>query len=148
MNLSPICRERLDKAFALYDELAEFLEGQTFGSKLAGLPSNTIGQQLWCVIGARESYTKGIQKGQWDGFHCSLSWEQTADKGVVSTSLRQSAETARTVLSGIKEWSEAQERLAIEFLEHEIQHHGQLIRYLYGLKVGVPAGWKARYHLD
>jgi len=33
-------------------------------------------------------------------------------------------------------------------LEHEAQHHGQLIRYLYGLRLPIPASWKSRYALE
>jgi uncharacterized damage-inducible protein DinB len=33
-------------------------------------------------------------------------------------------------------------------LEHEVQHHGQLIRYLYGLGIERPESWKQRYALD
>jgi hypothetical protein len=39
-------------------------------------------------------------------------------------------------------------RLVLDLLEHEAAHHGQLIRYLYGLKLPIPAGWKRRYALD
>ncbi len=146
--MSPIFRERISLAFALYKELGVFLAGPAFSSKLSDLPSNTIGQQLWCVIGARESYVKGIQKGQWDGFSCSLSFEFTSDKDAVLTALDRSAEQAQQIFSQLTALSESQERLAMGLLEHEIQHHGQLIRYLYGLKMGVPKGWKERYHLE
>lgn len=51
-------------------------------------------------------------------------------------------------LSEIENLSAGQEKLAFDLLEHEVQHQGQLIRYLYGLKLGIPAGLKERYHLD
>jgi hypothetical protein len=35
----------------------------------------------------------------------------------------------------------------LDLLEHEAQHHGQLIRYLYALKLAIPDSWKARYAL-
>ena len=66
----------------------------------------------------------------------------------MADALARSAETAQQVLNQLESLSPAQEKLAFEFLEHETQHQGQLIRYLYGLKLGIPAGLKARYHLD
>ncbi|MCC7405813.1 MAG: hypothetical protein IT288_15540 [Bdellovibrionales bacterium] len=140
--------DRLNKAFELYNELVAHLNETSFGSKLAELPSNTIGEQLWCVVGARESYLRGIQKGQWDGFRCSLTKEDIRKKKSVADALLKSSQTAEQVLNQLESLLPAQEKLAFELLEHEIQHQGQLIRYLYGLKLGIPAGLKARYHLD
>ncbi len=148
MIMPQIYNERINQVFCLYNELATFLEEASYSSKLADLPSNTIGQQLWCVIGARESYLKGIQKGNWDGFSCSLPGAMTSNKEAVRLALRRSAEVAQEIFSELTGATESQERLAFELLEHEVQHQGQLIRYLYGLKLGVPKGWKERYHLD
>ena len=38
-------------------------------------------------------------------------------------------------------------RFVLRLLEHESAHQGQLIRYLYGLQLPIPAGWKDRYAL-
>jgi spore coat protein CotF len=38
-------------------------------------------------------------------------------------------------------------KLFMDLLEHEIQHHGQLIRYIYGNKLTFPNGWKQRYNV-
>ena len=140
--------ERLKKSFDVYNELAAHLDERSLGSKLASLPSNTIGEQLWCVVGARESYTRGIQKGQWDGFRCSLTKEAIGKKQEVAEALASSALLAQKTLGEIENLSAPQEKLAFDLLEHEIQHQGQLIRYLYGLKLGIPIGLKERYHLD
>jgi hypothetical protein len=140
--------ERLNTSFDLYNELAAHLDESSLGSKLAALPSNTIGEQLWCVVGARESYTRGIQKGQWDGFRCSLAKEAIGKKKDVTDALAKSALMAQKILSENESLSTEQEKLAFDLLEHEVQHQGQLIRYLYGLKLGIPAGLKERYHLD
>ncbi len=144
--MSSLIQERLQKAFYLYDELAEHLDESALKLKLSNLPSNTIGQQLWCVVGARESYINGIVKGSWAGFSCSL--KVTDKKKEVSEALKNSAQFALKTLSHLQEMTMAQQTMAIELLEHEIQHQGQLIRYLYGMKLGVPEGLKQRYHLD
>lgn len=144
--MSPLLIERLKKSFAIYNELAAHLEETSLKSKLATLPSNTIGHQLWCVVGARESYTKGIQKGHWDGFSCSL--KVTDKKKEVAEALVMSADLALDIFNRVSNFSETQEKLAFDLLEHEVQHQGQLIRYLYGLRLGIPRGLKERYHLD
>lgn len=142
-----ILYDRIKNAFKLFNELVAHLNETSFELKLAELPSNTIGEQLWCVVGARESYLRGIQKGQWDGFRCSLKKEEIEKKSLAEALLK-SSQNAEQILNQIERLSPAQEKLAFELLEHEIQHQGQLIRYLYGLKLGIPVGLKARYHLD
>lgn len=145
---SPVLQERLKIAFEIYNGIVSYLNESSLTSKLADLPSNTIGEQFWCVVGARESYIRGIKKGHWDGFRCSLTKEDIRKKKSVAEALAESAETARQLFVDLKSLSPEQEKLAFELLEHEIQHQGQLIRYLYGLKLGIPTGLKARYHLD
>mgnify|MGYP001611840339 CR=1 FL=1 len=103
MIMTQIYRERINQVFGLYNELATFLDEAYYSSKLSELPSNTIGQQLWCVIGARESYLNGIQKGKWDGFSCSLPGAMTARKEAVSIALCRSAEAAQRILSELTE---------------------------------------------
>jgi hypothetical protein len=146
--ISPILHERLKIAFDIYDGIVSHLNESSLTSKLAYLPSSTIGEPLWCVVGARESYIRGIQKGQLDGFRCSLTKEDIGKKKSFSEALAKSSETALQILNQLETLSPSQEKLAFEFLEHEVQHQGQLIRYLYGLKLGIPASLKARYHLD
>jgi hypothetical protein len=41
--------------------------------------------------------------------------------------------------------SDRQLELGFDLLEHEIQHHGQLIRYVYGNKLSFPSSWNKRY---
>lgn len=41
--------------------------------------------------------------------------------------------------------NEGQTEFLHELLEHEIMHHGQLIRYMYGNKLGFPKSWSDRY---
>ncbi len=55
VKMSPVFIERMTNAFALYEEFLKLLDEPFLQKKLGTLPSNTIGQQLWCVIGARES---------------------------------------------------------------------------------------------
>ena len=47
--------KRLHKAFDLTLDLVHDLNTDDLKLKLRDIPSNTIGEQLWCIIGARES---------------------------------------------------------------------------------------------
>ncbi|WP_261177856.1 hypothetical protein [Anaerobacillus sp. CMMVII] len=40
---------------------------------------------------------------------------------------------------------EINSNLLIDLLEHEVQHHGQLIRYAYANKIDFPKSWNFRY---
>ncbi len=134
--------DRLHKAFILTNDLAQSLPIDAFKLKLKDLPSNTIGQQFWCVIGARESYLKAIANEGWAGFSCSLN--DTTLKDDILKCLRKSADDCMDFLNA-DELNEIQIELLITLLEHEIQHHGQLIRYVYGNKLSFPKSWNERY---
>jgi hypothetical protein len=137
--------EKLQRAFTLYDDLLEFLPEECLGKKLGALPSITIGHQLWCVVGARHSYLKALRAGSWQGFECPLKGTDTTSSSRVADALRQSA---NEMLAFLEKSELAAEGLVIDLLEHEAQHQGQLIRYMYGLRLGVPKSWKLRYNLD
>ncbi len=135
-----------DKSFQLYQDLVATLDEATLNQKLPNLPSNTIGLQLWCVVGARESYSKAIKANQWSGFSCSLN--KPHNKKDVLVALHSSEDVVKEVLGDIRMYSETQYQLIVTLLEHECQHHGQLIRYLYGLKLEIPESWKVKYALS
>lgn len=139
MNL---LNKKIKRAFALTQDLVEYLEEAKLQAKLPGLPSNEIGEQLWCMVGARESYLKAIKHNGWVKFSCSLKDTQSK-KDVVNAILT----SAKDVLSFIDEveLNETQTEFLHELLEHEIMHHGQLIRYMYGNKLGFPKSWSERY---
>ena len=140
--------ERLELSFALYDELVAGLAEESLQATLPGLPLNTIGAQLWCVVGARESYARAIEAGEWAGFSCSLTSAGTRAREAVAAALGGSAAAVRAAMTGLEHDDEARYRLALQLLEHEAAHHGQLIRYLYGLRLPIPPLWQERYALD
>jgi hypothetical protein len=146
MVSTAVVKTSFDRSFGLYRDLLACLDASVLASGLAGLPSNTIGAQLWCVVGARESYARAISAGGWAGFTCSL--DEPGDLGKVAAALDSSASAVSQALGQLDEASDAQDRLVLDLLEHEAQHHGQLIRYLYALRLPIPASWKSRYALD
>ena len=148
MAFVTVMRERFEGSFALYDELVSEVPEASLVAKLPGLPSNTIGAQLWCVVGARESFARAIEAGEWSGFSCSLSAAETQERNAVAAALSGSAADVLAAIDRLDPSDDARCRLALQLLEHEAAHHGQLIRYLYALRLPIPAGWKARYALD
>jgi hypothetical protein len=145
--MSDVLARRLAAAFDLHAVLAATLDEAALASNLGELPSNTIGAQFWCVVGARESYARAIENGSWAGFSCSLSAADTRVPRRVVAALESSATAASAVVAA-GNLSEAQTELALQLLEHETQHHGQLIRFLYGLRLPIPEPWRARYSLE
>lgn len=139
-----ILTEHLQKVFALTSDLVDSLSADDLKLKLKDLPSNTIGEQLWCVAGARESYLKAIVNSGWMGFNCSL--KNTTSKIDIIQNLENNSEECLSYLN-THELNEIQSELIITLLEHEVQHHGQLIRYIYGNKLDFPKSWRDRYNI-
>jgi len=139
-------RERFERSFGMYRDLVDAVGSDGLTRRLGDLRSNTIGAQLWCVVGARESYSRAIAAGAWSGFSCSL--DDTKDPAKVRASLDASQEAVRGALAGLEATDAAGWGYALDLLEHEAAHHGQLIRYLYGLDLTIPESWKRRYALD
>jgi hypothetical protein len=139
-------RERFERSFGLYRDLVESIGPHELASRLGDLPSNTIGAQLWCVVGARESYSRAIAAGAWSGFACSLDDPGSTSK--VLAALARSERDVREALDDLESATDPASGLILDLLEHEAAHQGQLIRYLYGLRLPIPASWKARYALN
>jgi hypothetical protein len=148
MGSTDVIRERFTQSFELYDDLVAGLPEDALEATLPGLPSNTIGAQLWCVVGARESYARAIEGGEWAGFSCSLTAAEILQRDAVRAGLARSTAAVGAALDALAPDDDARGRLALLLLEHEAAHQGQLIRYLYGLRLPIPASWKERYALD
>lgn len=135
---------RLLRAFELTRDLVTHLDERALGLDLPGLPSNRIAGQLWCIVGARESYANAIERGAWSGFACSLDAPRV--KGAVLAALDSTSRRLAEV--DFASLGDGQLDLAFELLEHEVQHHGQLIRFVYANKASgltFPPSWRERY---
>lgn len=139
--MNDLLKARLERAFTLTRDLVAHLEEGALGLDLPHLPSNRIAGQLWCIVGARESYLRAIEAGGWQGFACSLSAPRV--KGSVLAALE--ASQARLASTAFADLSAGQLALAFDLLEHEIQHHGQLIRFVYANGLTFPESWNKRY---
>lgn len=134
--------KRLEKAFNLTADLLEVMAEKDLNRKIGDLPSNTIGGQLWCIIGGRESYLNAMINQEWSGFSCSLGDQISKER--VREALNASARSVLTFLAK-GDLSEVQIEFLLTLLEHEVQHHGQLIRYFYGNRLSFPNSWNQRY---
>jgi hypothetical protein len=134
-------KEKLDRSFRLTHDLVTHLNETSLNLDLPNLPSNRIAGQLWCIIGARESYTKAIETSGWKGFSCSL----TTPLGKQSVLVALETTYKRLNEIDFTELTNVQIEFAFDLLEHEIQHHGQLIRFVYGNELAFPESWNKRY---
>lgn len=139
--MSPRTFERLTQTLPLMSDLVATLDENALRMSLP-VPSNTIWDQLWCVVGARESYARAISSGEWSGFSCSLTASDRGSKSKIAASL----DSSRELLEKAGETSPDSD-FVLDVLLHETQHHGQLIRYVYGLDLSFPESWRARWGL-
>jgi hypothetical protein len=139
--MSQNLKTKLDRSFKLTHDLVSHLEESSLTLDLPDLPSNRIAGQLWCIVGARESYLKAIQSGGWLGFSCSL----TTPRVKPSVLAALDATHQQLHLLDFTSLTDVQLDLAFDLLEHEIQHHGQLIRFVYGNGLTFPESWHQRY---
>lgn len=134
-------KAKLSRAFHLTYDLVAHLDETSLNLDLPNLPSNRIAGQIWCIVGARESYTKAIEMGTWQGFSCSLATPKI--KKAVLAALQETDKKLHEIdFMGL---TDIQIDLAFNLLEHEIQHHGQLIRFVYANGLTFPESWHKRY---
>ena len=139
-------RERFEASQARFDDLLATIGDAPLPQSLPGLRSNSIGEQIWCVIGARQSYRRAVEAGEWNGFSCSVTGEEIGSSASLREALRTSAEEW---LATAPLWTdEARASFVFDLLEHEATHQGQLIRYLYGCGLEIPKSWQKRFALQ
>ncbi len=138
--------EHLKATVASYRDLIAAMPESALGDKLSDR-SNTLGAQMWCVVGARESYADAIDGDGWAGFSCSLTGSDIVSKERVLAALDGSAARLGDVVNRVA-WTETRDEMLLALLEHESQHQGQIIRYGYALGHRFPDSWVARWALD
>lgn len=137
---------RLDKATKFTNSLAAQLTSDQLKSHNGAAPSNSIGAQFWCVVGARESYARAFEAGAWQGFTCSL--KEPEAPASVQAALAASQAALQAALGAIEPpLNEARLHILYDLLEHEAQHQGQLIRYFYANRIPFPPDFAKRYAL-
>jgi hypothetical protein len=116
--------------------------------------SQSLGYQFWCMVGAHESYLKKLEHGSWQGFASSLSlypaesWTPAlihkhmarADTKMVDLLTNMNLEVPLS--SGQPGYE-----VVMQMIKHEMLHHGQLINFLYYLRLPIPALWHEEWAL-
>ena len=146
--MNALLRRRLERSNTLYLDFLDTIPPEHLRSHLRDLPSDTIGHQLWCVLGARESFPKAARAGEWQGFSSPVSRDGTTDAATLRSAFVQTAADVDAWVAGIDAADDDSQRYVLALLEHETQHQGQLIRYLYGLGIDRPNTWQQQYALD
>jgi hypothetical protein len=129
--------QNLIKRFNSYTELVG--ADVDLSQKLDAPKHKSLGEHLWCVVGARESYAKALRAGEWDGFNCSMTEFSQTD---FIEKLQISAADVKDTIKQIDNWTQNRELLLLELSDHEVMHEGQIIRHLYGLGYEIPASVK------
>jgi uncharacterized damage-inducible protein DinB len=140
-------KEKVVSTIKLLDQITGVLEPEMYAQRLGSLRSNSIGEQLWCLAGARESYLAAISNDTDFKWTCSFSSDANSKPDIDLYLLERSKEFL-SFLEKEGELSNNQLSLLLDFLAHEYQHQGQLIRYLYGNKLPLPEGWRKLWHLE
>jgi hypothetical protein len=146
--VNELLRRRLERANTLYLDFVDTIPAAHLASRLPGLPSDTVGHQLWCVLGARESFPRAARAGKWQGFSSPIDRDGSSDAASVRAAFVQTAADVDDWVAGIDSADEDSWRYVLALLEHETMHQGQLIRYLYGLRIDRPHTWQQQYALD
>ncbi len=131
--------QAIEKRFGSFSDLVDYLTEEQLAEKLPVSKSKSLQEHLWCVVGARESYTRALKQGQWAGFSCSLN---DLKRDSLLDSLKTSAQGFAETVSQIESWDSEREALLVALLEHEVMHEGQIIRHIYGLGQTLPASWR------
>ena len=131
-------QQRLREHFAAYDAYVATLTTQQLEQRLPLAKHKSVGEHLWCVLGARESYAKALVAGSWQGFSCSTG---TSDLDAFEEGFKASALAIESAWSQLT-WTPKRVQLVLDLLEHEVMHQGQLIRHEYALGHARPTSWK------
>ena len=131
--------QKIKSRFTSYDDLAKDLHDDILAANIDAPKNKTLRDHLWCVIGARESFTTALKEGKWIGFSCSLT---KLDPPEIAEKLKSSAYSFDQIISEIDDWTDERIDLLLSLLEHEVMHEGQIIRHMYALNQVLPDSWK------
>ena len=129
---------RLSDRFKAYSDLSALFSEDLLNQKIDVPKHKSLAEHLWCVVGARESYAKAIEQGEWSGFACSM---QTFDPSEFRSKLDESADAVNEAVRSVTTWTPDRSGLLATLAEHEVMHEGQIIRHMYALEQELPDSW-------
>lgn len=130
--------EKLLQRFDAYADLARDLDEALLNRTVDVPRHKSLAEHLWCVVGARESYARAIDQGEWAGFSCSMQSFSVTD---FQDKLRDSSLAVETAIRNVTEWTGARFELLATLAEHEVMHEGQIIRHMYAIDQALPGSW-------
>lgn len=130
--------KRLLSRFEAYKDLAETIDDVLLNRKIDVPKHKSLAEHLWCIVGARESYARAIERGSWAGFSCSMEAFSATD---FREKLAESGSALELAIRNVADWSEARSVLLLTLAEHEVMHEGQIIRHMYALEKKLPSSW-------
>ena len=128
--------ENLKQRFQFYADLASQVDDETLNAEIDVPRHRSLGLHLWCVVGTRESYAKGIAAGAMQGWQSSVT---KLNRDEFTAKLASSSEALLTAIESVDEWTSERQRLLAEVAEHEVMHEGQIIRVMFGLEKPLPS---------
>jgi len=136
---------------ATYDYLA-VLKPADLALKLPFPEAQSLLDQLWCMVGAHESYLRELQDGSWQGFSCSLDALNDYTLEAIVSQMRKADQVMAEVLGVMDlETSLANGKRGYEvvqrMIEHEMHHQGQLINAMYCHHLPIPESWHLKWNL-
>jgi hypothetical protein len=88
--------------FQSFDELARQVSDGLLTENVSVPKNKTVAEHLWCVVGARESFSKALRAGAWGGFSCSV--ENQSRQSFIDA-LKSSADFFENIIGEIEDWS-------------------------------------------
>lgn len=135
-----------------YDYL-DILDEAHLAQKLPFPTSKSLGYQFWCMAGAHESYLKKLQYGTWQGFSSSLDQLPR----ITPASIKQQMQLADARMAELCASIDLEAELPggyqhaydvlFQMIKHEMHHHGQLINFMYYLRLPIPPSWQREWAL-
>jgi hypothetical protein len=116
--------------------------------------SESLYNQLWCMLGTTESFAERIAAGSWQGWHSSLS---SSASHVTMDEIRQHLkESDATLFAALRQHNLLEPyadgstplRHYFRLVEHESHHHGQLINFIFALNLPIPQSWADEWALS
>lgn len=132
--------KNIESRFKSILDIVESIEPKLLTKQLDIAKSKSVGEHMWCIVGARESYSRSLIKGDWDGFVCSLERDDNLEE--IVDALNSSKMLFEQSVKSVENWTQARDELLVNLLEHESMHEGQLIRHIYGLGYSLPDSTK------
>lgn len=151
-DVSEALNGKIEVLMGLTLDILDFMDADDLPRECGIGFEDSFGKNFWCLIGARESFSKAINAGEWQGFECPITKETAyKDKTTLKDYLISTQNLVLETVSGL-DWSRSDIKeclsLILRVIEHEVAHHGHMIRYAQHLDIELPKTVQDKYHLN